>query len=339
MKKQLIMMACMLMASIAAFAGTKAKILLQHEGGVKVYDSNQMTLALTDAVKGDTLFLSEGTFAGFDLTKEVMIRGCGTTTIITGAVKIAVAGNPTFSAPLLDALKIDNSFTVSQPCNKLHIRKCWITGDISFSAKSEDVLIDRCSNINSDFKKFSISSDIVSMTVMNSVIAYLSSNGVTGNVATFINCNILSRYSEIANQTFINCIFGYGGYFSSSSSYSYSSYGSSSSYSSYKLTNCTLLNCLYNTNSSLPYNSYVGNSILQSCYGVDNGTNLLTDLSKDALLANGYLGNDGTIVGIYGGNTPFVSDMLPAAPKVTDQSISLDLENKKLNVSLKVTAE
>ena len=336
MKKQLIMMACMLMASIAAFAGTNSKILLQHEGGVKVYDSNQMTQALADAVKGDTLFLSEGTFAGFDLTKEVMVRGCGTTTIITGAVKIAVAGNPTFSAPLLDALKIDNSLTVSQPCNKLHIRKCKITGDISFSAKSEDVLIDRCSNINSNFKKFTMSSNIVSMTVMNSFIDYLYSNGVTGNVVTFINCNILSRYSEIANQTFINCIFGYGGYFYSSS---YSSYSSSSSYSSYKLTNCTLLNCLYNTNSSLPYNSYVGNSILQSCYGVDNETSLLTDLSKDALLANGYLGNDGTIVGIQGGNTPFVSDMLPAAPKVTDQSISLDLENKKLNVSLKVTAE
>ena len=327
MKKQLIMMVCMLMASIAAFAGTNSKILLQHEGGVKVYDSNQMTQALADAVKGDTLFLSEGTFAGFDLTKEVMIRGCGTTTVITGAEKIAVAGNPTFSAPLLDALKIDNSFTVSQPCNKLHIRKCKITGDISFSAKSEDVLIDRCSNSNSNRNIFSMSSNIVSMTVMNSIIAYLNSSGGTGSVATFINCNILSRYSEIANQTFINCIFGNGGYY-----YNYSSY-------SYELTNCTLLNCLYNTNSSLPYNSYVGNSILQSCYGVDNGTNLLTDLSKDVLLANGYLGNDGTIVGIYGGNTPFVSDMLPAAPKVTDQSISLDLENKKLNVSLKVTAE
>ena len=327
MKKQLIIMACMLMASIAAFAGTNSKILLQHEGGVKVYDSNQMTQALADAVKGDTLFLSEGTFAGFDLTKEVMIRGCGTTTIITGAVKIAVAGNPTFSAPLLDALKIDNSLTVSQPCNKLHIRKCKITGDISFSAKSEDVLIDRCSNINSDFKKFSISSDIVSMTVMNSVIAYLNTNGFTGNVATFINCNILSRYSEIANQTFINCIFGYGGYATSSSS------------STTKLTNCTLLYCLYDAYSYGSSNSNVGNSILQSCYGVNYGEYLLTGMSKDDLLANGYLGNDGTIVGIYGGNTPFVSDMLPAAPKVTDQSISLDLENKKLNVSLKVTAE
>lgn len=324
MKKQLIMMACMLMASIAAFAGTNSKILLQHEGGVKVYDSNQMTQALADAVKGDTLFLSEGTFAGFDLTKEVMIRGCGTTTIITGAVKIAVAGNPTFSAPLLDALKIDNSLTVSQPCNKLHIRKCWITGKISFTAKSEDVLIDRCSNDNSNRNTFSMSSNIVSMTVMNSVIVYLYSNGVTGNVVTFINCNIGSRYSEIAEQTFINCIFGLGGY---SSSYSY------------KLTNCTLLNCLYNTYSSAPYDSYVGNSILQSCYGVNNGSSLLTGVSKDDLLANGYLGNDGTIVGIYGGNTPYVADMLPAAPKVTESSVKLDLENKKLNVSLKVTAE
>ena len=175
------------------------------------------------------------------------------------------------------------------------------------------------------------------MTVMNSIIAYLNSSGGTGSVATFINCNILSRYSEIANQTFINCIFGYGGYYYSNYS---NTYGSSKNYNSYELINCTLLNCLYNTYSASSYqNSNVGNSILQSCYGVDNGTSLLTDLSKDVLLANGYLGNDGTIVGINGGNTPFVSDMLPAAPKVTDQSISLDLENKKLNVSLKVTAE
>ena len=323
MKKQLIMMACMLMASIAAFAGTNSKILLQHEGGVKVYDSNQMTQALADDVKGDTLFLSEGTFAGFDLTKEVMIRGCGTTTIITGAVKIAVAGNPTFSAPLLDALKIDNSLTVSQPCNKLHIRKCWITGNISFSAKSEDVLIDRCSNSNTNLKQFIMSSNIVSMTVMNSDIHYLYSNGVTGNVVTFINCNIVSRYSTISEQTFINCIFGIGGY---------------GSYDRYYLSNCTLLNCLYNTNSSNSYNSNVGNSILQSCYGVDN-SGYFTSMSKDDLLANGYLGNDGTIVGIYGGNTPFVNDMLPAAPKVTDSSVKLDLDNKKLNVNLKVSAE
>lgn len=320
----------MLVASIAAFAGTNSKILLQHEGGVKVYDSGQMTQAMNDAVKGDTIFLSEGSFGGFDLTKEVMIRGCGTTTIITGAVKIAVAGNPTFSAPLLDALKIASTLTVTQPSKKLHIRKCLITGNISFTAKSEDVLIDRCSNNNSSINQFIMSSNIVSMTVMNSNIYYLYSNGVAANAVNFINCNIVSRYSDITEQTFINCIFGIGGYY-------YSSYAST--YHTQTLTNCTLLNCLYNTYSYDPFNSNVGNSILQSCYGVNNGESSLTGMSKDDLLANGYLGNDGTIVGIYGGNTPYVGYMLPAAPKVTDSTVKLDLENKKLNVSLKVTAE
>ena len=161
------------------------------------------------------------------------------------------------------------------------------------------------------------------MTVMNSSIYYLYSSGASENVVTFINCNILSRYSKIAEQTFVNCIFGYGGYYTSH----------------YELNNCTLLNCLYNTCIYNNFNSNVGNSILQSCYGVNYGEYLLTGMSKDDLLANGYLGNDGTIVGIYGGNTPYVDDMLPAAPKVTESSVKLDLENKKLNVSLKVTAE
>ena len=329
MKKQLIMLACMLVASITAFAGTNSKILLQHEGGVKVYDSDKMTQAINDAVKGDTIFLSEGSFGGFDLTKEVMIRGCGTTTIITGAVKIAVAGNPTFSAPLLDALKIDNTLTVSQPCNKLHIRKCWITGNISFSAKSEDVLIDRCSNSNTNFNQFKMSSNIVSMTVMNSIITYLSSNNANEGTVIFVNCNIIRRYSTISGQTFINCIFGDGGY------YNYGNYA-------YPLSDCILLNCLYNTYSTDPksyINSQVGNSKLQNCYGVDNGDVRLTNLSADELLSSKYLGNDGTIVGIYGGNTPFVAGFIPSAPKVTDSTVKLDLENKKLNVSLKVTAE
>ena len=106
MKKQLIMMACMLMASIAAFAGTNSKILLQHGGGVKVYDNDQMAQAMTDAVKGDTIFLSEGTYSGFELTKEVAIRGIGEKTVISGDLKIAIAGTPVCSFPLLESLRI-----------------------------------------------------------------------------------------------------------------------------------------------------------------------------------------------------------------------------------------
>ena len=62
-------------------------------------------------------------------------------------------------------------------------------------------------------------------------------------------------------------------------------------------------------------------------------------MTIEELTTNKYFGNEGTIVGPYGGNTPFVDSLAPAAPKVSDSSIALDLDNKKLNVSLKVTAE
>ena len=316
MKKQLIMMACMLMASIAAFAGTNSKILLQHEGGVKVYDSNQMPQAMNDAVKGDTIFLSEGSYPGFDLTKEITIRGAGKMTIINGAVKISVTGNPTFSAPSLESLYLSNTLTVAQPCKKLHIKKCNVNGNVSFSAKSEDVLIDRCENNN----LFYLSSNITSMTVVNSLIRQLNELGTleAGSV-TFVNCEIINFFKLTKGQHFINCIFGLP-------------YSTNSC-----IENSRLVNCLYNISSG--YNSNISSSCAsQSCYAIDY-SGYLTALSADELLSSNYLGNDGTIVGKYGGNTPFVADFIPSAPKVTDSSLKLDLDNKKLNVSLKVTAE
>lgn len=327
MKKQLIMMACMLMASIAAFAGTNSKILLQHEGGVKVYDSNQMTQAMTDAVKGDTIFLSEGTYSGFELTKEVTIRGSGEKTVISGDLKIAIAGTPVCSVPLLESLRITGYLYINKAIKKLHIRKCFFRY-FTVNDKIEDALIDRCaswywdsSNDKYYYGEFRLSTNIISMTVLNSKLYYLYGNNNTGSI-TFVNCLIRGRAGG-DGQNFINCIID----------------GAYSNSSSYDLENASLTNCLYNINSG-DYNSRIGTTCqLINCYAIDNGVNLLQGLTTDELTSNKYFGNDGTIVGPYGGNTPFVDDIAPAAPKVTNPSISLDLEKKKLNVSLKVTAE
>ena len=325
MKKQLIMMACMLMASIAAFAGTNSKILLQHEGGVKVYDNNQMTQALADAVKGDTIFLSEGTYSGFELTKEVTIRGSGEKTVISGDLKIAIAGTPVCSVPLLESLRITGYLYINKAINKLHIRKCFFRF-FTVNDKIEDALIDRCaslywSNGTYYYGEFNLSTKIISMTVLNSKVYELYGSYNTGSV-TFVNCIIRGRQGG-SGQNYINCILD-------------EAYSNSSSYD---LENASLTNCLYNINSG-NYNSRIGTSCqLVNCYAIDNGDNLLQRLTTDELTSNKYFGNDGTIVGPYGGNTPLVDDIAPAAPKVTNPSISLDLENKKLNVSLKVTAE
>jgi hypothetical protein len=50
----------------------------------------------------------------------------------------------------------------------------------------------------------------------------------------------------------------------------------------------------------------------------------------------GWLGTDGTIVGMYGGTTPFTLE--PNAPKVTDYTIGVDTKTRMLNVKMTLSA-
>jgi len=45
---------------------------------------------------------------------------------------------------------------------------------------------------------------------------------------------------------------------------------------------------------------------------------------------------DGTIIGMFGGTSPY--NLVPNVPTVTESKVSVDTANKKLNVSLKVSA-
>ena len=60
-----------------------------------------------------------------------------------------------------------------------------------------------------------------------------------------------------------------------------------------------------------------------------------SSLTDEQLKTNGYLGADGTIVGINGGDTPFTLES--SVPTVTSSELNLDLENRKLNVKLTVS--
>ena len=310
------LLACMLMVSIAMFGGTNNKILLHHEGNVKIFNTDQLTDALNASVDGDTIFLPQGTFKGFDITKKITVRGVGAKTILSSAVKVAVPGTPTFTSPVFESVKITGSFTVSQACKSMQLKKCWLTGGFSVSAKSEDIVLDRCYSGGSSF---TLTSNLISMTVINSYIYYLYNNNGNEYSATFVNCLIGDRRSG-DSQTYINCIIDDSDY-------------------NYKLKNCYFTNCLYNTSTNSSYNSQIDSSCtLQDCYAVEN-EDYLRNIPKEDLLTNKYLGNDGTIVGPYGGASPYDEEMLPAAPRVESSSVKLDLDNKKLNVTLKVTAQ
>lgn len=318
MKRIVMVFVCFALVSMTVKAQT-AKVALQHNGNVTLYDSDKLADALTASVDGDTLYLNEGTFAGdITITKKVCIIGSGKNTILTGAVKISIPGTPTLTSHLLDALYLNNTgITVTLPLKGLKIRKCQFYG-LNFNALTEDVTIDRCYSKGNDTKSFLLSSNIKKMNVINSKVWYLQGDAEYAGDANFINCNIylLYNYSSRCRATYMNCIVRSWNYIGSN-------YDSTTTY----------VNCLCGK-------SNYDNSVNQNCWNYNNNSildgNTDCSLSDDQLRSNNYLGTDGTVVGITGGTTPFT--LVPAVPKVSDYTIKVDTQTKKLNVNIKVTA-
>ncbi len=325
---------------MTSFALSEGSVLLQHDGNVRVYQPDSLQDALNDAVDGDTLFLSKGKFDGdIKIEKKVTLRGVGKETIVNGDITIAIPDSVTLESTLLESLNLGyvaiyegmlvGDVKVTKPVNGLTIKKC-LLWKVNLSATMHDVVIDRCS-ITSEFI---ISSEKVkSMNVVNSKVQQLkpTQNIVTSREISFINCNINSfyyywdDYTDYYRGSFINCIIGGG----SNQQYFYQT---------------TFINCLLT-----PYIISINRNVKSDCYEEENQEILKTNYSSylddyldckystEELMAKGYLGNDGTVVGCNGGATPWC--LVPSVPAVVESNLLLDVENKKLNVTLKLLAK
>lgn len=320
MKKIAMAFACSALVSMTMTAQV-AKIALQHNGNVTLYDADQMPAVMTACVDGDTIYLNEGSFINdFTISKKISIIGSGENSILTGKVTVNIPGTPMLTAHLLDALNCQSYITFSAPTNGVKIRKCQFVG-LSFNATTEDATIDRCYSRGGNANPLTLSSYMKNVNVVNSKVYCLNGNASSANDVNFINCNIYNMYntnnSNRCLATYMNCIIR---------SWSYSN-------SSYHNAATIYVNCLCGEDRFT-------NSVNQNCWN-NNSTTILDSssncsLGDDALQSNGYLGTDGTVVGITGGSNPYT--LVPTVPKVTDYTIGVDTDTKKLIVNLKVTA-
>ena len=58
-------------------------------------------------------------------------------------------------------------------------------------------------------------------------------------------------------------------------------------------------------------------------------------MTVEDLTDENYLGTDGTVVGMYGGKTPYTLDT--NLPRVSEYSADVDPQTKKITVNLKVS--
>lgn len=309
MRKQLLTLACLLMATMGVNAQI-SKVALQHKGAVTLYDTDQIQIAIDNSVDGDTIFLNEGEFPGFTVNKKITVIGKGNSeTKVTSSITIAIPNSPTLTARVLDGLNLSGSnITVSNAVNSLVIRKCQFS-TISFSGVVDKVLIDRC--YITDY--INLSSNVVGMDIVNSRIRYgLRSNAYTSSAVNVINSIVGNGvYTSVYNQsnaTFINSIV-----------YNYHS-------SDYHLgTGCNYVKCAV-------VNQTYG--IYQNCW---NAYSTVSSYTKDQLARDGYVGTDETCIGPDGGTTPYT--LVSTAPKITDYTLKVDTGEKKLNVNVKVTPQ
>ncbi|MBO4593764.1 MAG: hypothetical protein J5678_06235 [Bacteroidaceae bacterium] len=315
MKKYLLMAVCITMMSMTASGVTINKAMLDHNGQVTLFDSDKVQDAVNAATDGDVIYLTLGYFKPFNVTKQIAIKGVGEKTIIEGDVNISIPGSAKLTKPVLEALVVSGTVTVGAQVDDMIFRKCVIT-NVAFEAQVDGAVIDRC-YIN---RNFNLSSYIKGMTVVNSKILNVTASSGTANNTTFVNCNI----NQIQVQNFAGTIMN---------SIVRATCGNGSTGAMLSSTLAVLVNTLCNysgvvriSTSVITQNVYVGNFTFN---------NEECSIDKSTLQSSGYLGTDGTVVGIYGGSTPFTLD--PGVPKVTSSSLSLDKEKKELNVKLTVS--
>lgn len=310
MKRIITFIVCMVVLTVTASAVSTAKCLLQHKGSCKIYDPDAIETAIKNAVDGDTIFLTDGNFPGFTISKMITVRGAGQGTKINGEINISIAGSPTLTQTVLEGVDMkSNHLYLKSPMSGVKIKKCKIF-TLYTQANNNNVIIEQC-GISSNLY---YSDYIKGMTVLNSWVRIYATSNTKIYPINFINCHIAAEYIDGCVGTFINCIINGKSYNRSPANYK----------------NCNFVSSLLCGNFRL---SYVESSMctVQNCY-----EDTQTTFDVNTLENLGYLGNDGTVVGEYGGVNPYTLEL--AVPKVTENTITLDVEKKILNVSLKVSA-
>lgn len=313
---------------------------LQHGDKLTVFSgADGFKNAYSKSVEGDIIYLSPGTFnGGFYIDKNISIYGSGMVgskdnemqqTYVNGSVRIASYNS--VSNLVIEGIYFKELYSYGS-ISKASITKCIITKlSLSFG---HNFLIDQCR-----IDEFSIPENCSNFVVKNSRIGqiYYSNNSYDNyneytSTLSFVNCDI-EKLSKGITAMYINNIIH------SVYSFRYNTNNHTLTYYS------TAFNNLFLHGQGTPDGAFnaSGNYVLDAeseevIYVNADETNMSLigsyyELTDEA--AAKYVGQDGTQVGIHGGETPF--SIIPSYPRIIEKNIAgQSTSDGKLKVSIKV---
>lgn len=341
----------------------KGTITLSHQGKTTDFAYNQMASVMEAAVDGDTIYLSMGYFEGdFVIDKKVSFIGSGADTdngwsnctcygSNNNKIIVKLPENTKLSARLFEGIYFgDISFTYQTSIENVVFKKCRVNGyNISTEAIIKSILFDRCNIYGANYYTGNVRKAI-SRNCQISDLHIWNYNGNDENNWQFINCTIdpssYGRSDENGNYSFCpiyygsftNCIIDNDEDYNEIRNAGYYLYDPSDTEtkSSASFTNCLFYKPLEGreifNGATVQNDMYFDASNLN-----DDWDNKIRNFSKEKLQENNFFGNDGTVVGCYGGKNPY--SLKQAQTTITSSKVHFDKDKKQIQIKLKVSSE
>lgn len=308
-----VMVACVFCHKVVA--QDIAVVTLQHGETMKAfYGSNAFKDAVEAAEAGDLVTLSGGTFADVTITKPIKIQGAGYIQDASNCRYRTSINNITINIPeaatglLLEGLSINDLAINNKGANGYTFKKCSI-GSIYLQVPNSGGVIEQCR-----ITWLYIEPRTNELFIDNSIINYISfyNSASNSNTSRFINHCAIGEVNGNIVASFHNSIIRSLG---------------ANEYSAY------LSNVILSTNNRFSEHNILLDKSEYDALWSDKNNYILTDEA-----AAKYLGDDGTQVGIYGGENPF--NDVPSNPQITSKFISARPNaNGKLSVRITVEAQ
>ena len=252
--------------------------LLSHQGKQTAYAADNVQAAVDAAVEGDTIHLAPGRYKEITLNKKVYLHSLEDNNTLN--VYLALPGNPAIDSSLF----MGSSFNVYAQCNLQSIYftnfiGCFMVLD---GYRVETVTYDRCYIWDVNFERFNVGK----LQANNCQIDNFYNGSSTTTLSEFKHCNFRSWDFSIINASFENCIL----------------YNTNEE--AFTVDKCQFTRCMYDPDK------------YSFAEGVTPSASLIMEQvnwndSKENLETLGMLGSDGTVVGMYGGTTPFDGSVIP----------------------------
>ncbi|MBR1556933.1 MAG: hypothetical protein IJ647_04115 [Prevotella sp.] len=337
--------------SVVSFGQTLQRTILSHYNSethqvtLTQYNLNEWMSAFDDAVNGDTIYFTSGTFEvpwdnngnGNNMTIDKVITligsgvsynsaffngieaesdysGCyiqGEGTTLNATITISIDGNPTLTSTFMEGVNLQNgNISITKPVNNLVIKRSQIRKDSETSAYGGS---------------FSTSSDISGLTIENCFIRSFDGNNLTsaeirnswiGEILNLpsgfnvFNC-VITGMTNCTNSNYINCVI--------------------QNWAEYN----TYQNCLLSIGDTS--NCTINNSCALYHYGVPQNytQSQLSDVAEGGWAQDAnWTWLDDVVPGVFTGSAPFT--FLPSQPYVSSSSVAYDASTKKLNVNITV---